>query len=175
MARVETHIKWLWLARGAEVSLNLSPTGNSLIIQDDFEKSIGLGGRVPLKIPLISISVRPGSSPSVEALLADQFVRLLERSRSVRIRTPNLYGVLKSKGIRGGVSNGASGSPLVDAAEVGFVCLSQPLLDITGLTVLSPGRIGDLKLPTYIVEDNKQPEPTEETPRVSRYERKWVI
>jgi hypothetical protein len=173
MALVETPIRWLWLARGAEIFLNLSPGDFALVILDNHERSVGGGGRIPFKVPLVWISVQPGANPTVEGLITEKFVRLLERARAVPVPTPKLYGILKSKGTRGGVSSGASGAPLVDAAELGFVCLDQDLLDITGFTALSPGRVRELGLPGYIQEKTNEPEP--EVPRVSRYERKWVI
>ena len=175
MALIENPIHWLWLARGAEINLNLSPTGHALTIEDNHERSIGEGGRVPLRVPLVWVSTRPGAHPSVEGLIEGHFIRLLERARSLRMRTPNLYGILKSKGVRGGASSGAEGSPLTDSAELGLVCLNQALSNITGLTVLSPGMIGDLLLPHYIQENNNEPDPSVEVKRVSRYERKWVI
>jgi len=181
MALIETPIHWLWLARGSEINLNLSPTGHALMVLDNHERSIGEGGRVPLRVPLIWISTRPEAHPSVEGLIMGHFLRLLERARLfdqarvLQMRTPHLYGILKSKGLRGGVSSGADGSPLTDSAELGFVCLSHTLSNITGFTVLSPGRVGDLLLPHYVQENNNEPDPSVEITRVSRYERKWVI
>jgi len=175
MALVETPIHWLWLARGAEIILKVAPTVKALVVLDNHEKSIDLADRLPLKVPLIWMSVRASQHPTVEGLMADQLARLLERARSLRFQKPNLYGILKSKGPRGGVSSGASGSPLTHTAEVGFACLDQPLLDTSGFTVMAYTRVGDLNLPAYVQENDKNPPPPEEVPRVSRYDRKWVI
>jgi hypothetical protein len=175
MALIETPIHWLWLARGSEIRVELSAGDRALMILDNFERSIGEGGRLPLIVPLIWMSVRPGSHPSIESLIAAQLVRLLERARAVRLRNPQLYGILKSKGIRGGASSGASGSQLVDSVELGLACFDCVLSNTTGFNVLLPGRVGALLLPHYVQENNNEPDPSVEVPRVSRYNRKWVI
>jgi hypothetical protein len=175
MHQVETPLHWLWLVRGTEPTINVSSGGVALVMIGDFEKDFRKVGEGPLKVPLFKLSVRSGSSPSLESRITDHIQMMIKWARASKMSSLNVYGTLKSKGTQGGVSSGAGGAPLVDSIEMGLVCSSIPLTNHPGLIVLTPGRAGDLKLPSSFTEVLAELPSTEPVSRVSRYDRKWVI
>lgn len=177
MHLVETPLHWLWLARGTEPTINVGSGGSALVMIGDFEKDFKMVGEGLLKVHLFKLSVRSGSNPSLESRISDHVQMMVKWARALKSKwaSLNVYGTLKSKGTRGGVSSGAGGTPLVDSVEMGLVCASIPVTNHPGLIVLTPGRIDDLRLPHFLVEAMAELPTTEPTPRVSRYDRKWVI
>ena len=177
MPQVKTPLHWLWLVRGTEPTVHVGSGGSALVMIGDFEKDFKLVGEGILKVPLFKLSVRTGSSPSLESRIADHVQMMVKWARALKARwsSLNIYGTLKSKGTQGGVSSGAGGTPLVDSVEMGLVCANIPLMNHPGLIVLDHSRVDYLKLPSFLVESLAELPNPEPAPRVSRYERKWVI
>lgn len=175
MPQVKTPLHWLWLVRGTEPTVHVGEGGTALVMVGELAKDFRKVGSGPLKVPLFKLSVRAGSSISLGSMISDHIGMMFNWARAQKMYSLNVYGTLKSKGTQGGVSSGASGAPLVDSVEMGLVCASTPLTNYPGLTALPPWRVDDLRLPHYFVEELKELPLTEPVPRVSRYERKWVI
>lgn len=172
MPFVEAPITWLWLVRGIDLPpIPMTPGVRSLVTLNDYLRTIQLVGFSPLRVQVFKLETRAGATPNVTDHLVQHIYKMWEQVRACNFEDPHLYGVFKSKGRFGGVSSGAEGNPLVDALEVGVFCASGPIVLPNGLVHLNQMRLKHLTLPPSVQVEVCQPQ----APRVSRYERKWVI
>lgn len=167
---VEVPVHWLWLARGNEPKMLLQEGANALVVRaDPWTRWVDSANVRELKVPLFVLSVRVGSNSKLDDLVEAEVTRIAERAVTDGL-DGKLFGVVKSKGVHGGVSSGATGTVLVDSVEMGLV-YATGAVTTPGLVPLTDVRT--LKLTKWVKVD-VQPK-SDEVARVPRYERGWVI